>query len=150
MTPTRDGTSSRRKNAFNRARCRNRPRSGQIRWPRSSVNGPWRGTQVVRERSAKPLHASSILARASTLLQRDSYLALATDCSFNAGPWRSESAHNLMTNRVRKTIDQLRGTDPQIIVEASFVVLELEPELSPTAEELSEFITPDIGTKMLS
>ena len=55
-----------------------------------------------------------------------------------------------MTNRVRKTIDQLRGTDPQIIVEAFFVVLELEPELSPTAEELSEFITPVIGTKMVT
>ena len=54
-----------------------------------------------------------------------------------------------MTNRVRKTIDQLGEMNPQIIVEAFFEVLMRSPETSPTAEELMEFITPDIGTRMV-
>jgi hypothetical protein len=55
-----------------------------------------------------------------------------------------------MTNRVRKTIDECPGTPAKIMIEALFIVMALDPEISPTSEELMEFITPDIGTRMLS
>jgi hypothetical protein len=54
-----------------------------------------------------------------------------------------------MTNRLRKTINECKGIDPQIVVETFFVVLDQNPEAAPTAEELAEFVTPDIGSRMI-
>jgi hypothetical protein len=54
------------------------------RGPIVKVTG--RGTQVVRERSAKPLYVSSILTRASSLfLQLHATVAVRPDLSFRPG-----------------------------------------------------------------